>query len=93
MGLGVQRVNGGLRVGDVECLHVGNLTETCDLAVDREAGGFKHGLPGIVLGACHVVVGVVAGDDHQRAQDNVGVTSSLDSFDDSLAGSLLPRCR
>ena len=88
MGLGVQRVNGGLRVGNVECLHVGNLTETCDLAVDREAGGFKHGLPGIVLGACHVVVGVVAGDDHQRTEHDVGVAGRLDGLDDRFAGGL-----
>ena len=75
-------------MGDIERLHIGNLAETGDLAVDGKAGSFKHGLPGIVLGTGHIVIGVVAGDDHQRAKDDVGVTGSLDSFDNCLTGGL-----
>ena len=59
-----------------------------DLAVDGEASGFEHGLPGIFLGTSHIVVGVVAGDDHQRAQHDIGIARSLDGLDDSLAGGL-----
>ena len=64
--LRVQGVNGGLGVGDVERLHIGNLAEARDLAVDGEAGGFEHGLPGIFLGTSHIVVGMVARNHHQR---------------------------
>ena len=59
-----------------------------DLAVDGEASGFEHGLPGVFLGTGHVVVGMVTGNDHQRAKDDVGVARSLDSFDDGFASSL-----
>ena len=65
--LRVQGVNGGLGVGDVERLHIGDLAEARDLAVDGEVGSLEHGLPGIVVAAGHVVVGVVTRNDHQRA--------------------------
>ena len=75
-------------MGDIERLHIGDLAEAVDLAVDGEASGFEHGLPGIFLGTSHIVVGVVAGDDHQRAQHDIGIARSLDGLDDSLAGGL-----
>ena len=56
----VQGVNGGLRVRDVKRLNVRDPAKARDLAVYREAGVLEHGLPGIIVAAGHVVVGVVS---------------------------------
>ena len=69
-------------MGDIERLHIGDLAEAVDLAVDGEASGFEHGLPGIFLGTSHIVVGVVTCNDHQGTQDDLGVTGGLDSLDE-----------
>lgn len=76
-------------MGDVQRLDVGNLAEARDLAVDGEVDSLEHSLPGIVVAAGHVVVGVVTRNDHQRAQNDVGVARGLDGLDDGLAGGLL----
>ena len=49
----------------------------------------ENAVPGILVVASHIVVGVVTCNDHQGTQDDLGVTGGLDSFDDVLAGSLL----
>ena len=76
---------------DVELLDVSDLAQTGDLALDRVefAGGLELALPGILVVASHIVVGVVTCNDHQGTQDDLGVTGGLDSLDDVLAGSLL----
>ena len=73
---------------NVELLDVADLAQTCDLGVDalKAVGSVELAQPGIVLGTGHVVVGVVTGDDHQRAQDDLGVTGLLDLLDDGVAG-------
>ena len=47
---------------DVELLDVSDLAQTGDLAIDRIefAGGLELALPGILVVARHIVVGVVA---------------------------------
>ena len=44
--------------------------------------------PGVGILTGHIVVGVIAGNHHQRAQDDLGVARSLNSLDHVLAGSL-----
>ncbi len=77
--------------GNVQLLDVLDLTQTSDLAVDavESTGSLELAQPGVGILTGHIVVGVVAGNHHQRAQDDLGVTGSLDSLDDVLAGSLL----
>ena len=86
----VQGIDSGLGVCDVELLDVSDLAQTGDLAIDRVefAGGLELALPGILVVARHIVVGVVACNDHQGTQDDLGVAGG-DSLDDVLAGSLL----
>ena len=74
---------------DVKRLNVRDPAKARDLAVHRKAGVLEHGLPGIIVAAGHVVVGVVARNDHQRAQDNGRIARSLNFLDDGLAGGLL----
>ena len=77
-------------MGHVQGLHVGDPAQTGDLGVDlleRLAGG-ELADPGLfVLRIGHVVVGMVASDDHQRTEDDLRVTSGLDGLDEiSLLG-------
>ncbi len=78
-------------MGNVQLLDIADLAQTGDLAVDllKVAGGLELAQPGVVIGTGHVVVGMVTGHDHQRTEYDLGVTGSLDSLDDVLAGSLL----
>ena len=82
-------VNGSLGVGHIEGLHVRDTAQTGDLAVHGEAGGLKHGLPGVIVSTGHVVVGMVASHDHQGTQHHGGVAGVLDGLDHGLAGGLL----
>ena len=86
--LAVQGVDGSLGVGNVELLDVSNPAQACDLAIDRVecTGSLKLAQPGVLVRTGHIVVGVVTGNDHQRAEHDLGVTGSLDSLDDILAG-------
>ena len=76
-------------MGNIQLLHSLNTAQAGDLAGHVQAGSLEHGLPGIVIGTGHVVVGMVTGDDHQRTQDNLGVAGGLDSLNDVLASGLL----
>ena len=80
-GSAVQGIDSGLGVCDVELLDVSNLAQTGDLAIDRVefAGCLELALPGILVVASHIVVGVVTCNDHQGTQDDLGVTGGLDS--------------
>ena len=76
-------------MGNIQLLHSLNTAQAGDLAGHVQAGSLEHGLPGIVIGPGHVVVGMVTGADHQRTQDNLGVAGGLDSLNDVLARGLL----
>ena len=89
--LALQGINSSLGVSDVQVLDVLDLAQASDLAVDalKSTGSTELAQPGISIVASHIVVGVVACNHHQRAQDDLGVASSLDGLDDVLAGGLL----
>ena len=78
-------------MSDIDGLDVGQTAETGDLSVDAVefAGGVEHAEPGFgIIGISHIVVGVIAGNDHQGPQDNVLVTGGGNSFDHRVAGGL-----
>lgn len=62
-------------------LNIGKLTETADNAFDLKAFVFEEGLPGIFLIACHIIVGMVACNDHQGEQDYLLIAAFLDESD------------
>ena len=53
----------------IDLLHGGNASETGDLRVDllKCAGCLKLTHPGVLVFARHIVVGVIARDDHERS--------------------------
>ena len=67
----------------LDCLHrakalnYGGYLEACLL---------KLGLPGAVLVACHIVIGMVACNDHQRTQNNLLITACLNGCDYVIEG-------
>ena len=75
----------------IEFLNGGNAAHARDLALDalESAGGKEHGLPGVLFIAGHVVVGVVAGHHHQRAEDDFLVTGVLHGGDHGFHFGLL----
>ena len=77
-------------MGDIQLLDILDPTQTSDLAVDavESTGSLELAQPGIGILTGHIVVGVIAGNHHQRAQNDLGVARSLNSLDDVLAGSL-----
>ena len=87
----VQGIHGCLGVINVDLLDVSNLAQTGDLGVDavKAASGVELAQPRILVRTGHIIVGVVTGNDHQRAQDDLGITSFLDFLDDSLTGGIL----
>ena len=78
-----------LAMRNIQLLHSGDTAQTGDLASHVQIGSLEHGLPGIVIGTGHIVIGMVAGNDHQRTEHHIGVTGGLHSLDDILAGSHL----
>ena len=77
-------------MGNVQILHGLNAAQALDLAGNAfKTGSFHHALPGILVIPGHIVVGVVTGHHHQRAQDHLGVTGGLQSLDHSLAAGFL----
>ena len=89
---GSHGIDGGLGVVHIQLLDGLDPAQARDLAIDllKEAGGGELAHPGLgVLSIGHVVVGVVAGNDHQGAQDDLGVARLVDGLDDVLAGGLL----
>ena len=75
----------------IERLHVRNAPESRDLAVDlfKTAVRLEQALPGILVVARHIVVGMVARHDHQGAEHDLRITCCLHGFDDLVAGGLL----
>ena len=84
----IQGINSGLGMVNVDLLHISNFAQTGNLGIHavKAAGGLELAQPGICVIASHIVVGMVTGNHHQGAQDNLGVTGFLDLFDHSLAG-------
>ena len=77
----------GAGMGDIQRLHFGDAAQASDLALDGQARGGEHAVPALfVLRIGHVVVGVIAGHDHQGAKDDIGVAAGLDGLDDGFAG-------
>ena len=76
---------------DVESLNGLDAAETLDLAINalEGAGGLEHALPAVLIVARHVVVGVVARDDHKGTKDDLVVARGVDGLDDVLARGLL----
>ena len=77
-------------MGNIQCLHLGNAAKTGDLGfyAGKAARCHKLAQPRILVLACHIVVGVVTRHDHQRAQDDLGVTGVLDLLDHFLTGGI-----
>ena len=76
----------------IESLDGGDAAETGDLGLDglELAAGGEHAQPGLgILGIGHVVVGVVAGNDHQGPEDDGIVPGGGDGLDNGVAGGLL----
>ena len=60
-----------------KALNYGGYLEACLL---------KLGLPGAVLVTCHIVIGVVACNDHQRTQNNLLIAACLNGCDYVIEG-------
>ena len=54
-------------------------SQTAQLAFDRKAFLFKDRLPGILFVTCHVIIGMVTGNDHQGLQQDSFITACLHS--------------
>ena len=73
-------VNGLCCVRDVKLLDGGNPAKAFDLHIDalKTAVRGEHTLPGILVISRHVIVGVVSGNDHQRAENHFLIAGRLD---------------
>ena len=76
---------------DINRLYSFDASKTCDLGVDtvKAAVRLEHALPGILLITRHVVVGVVACNNHQGTENHFLEAFRFDFFDDLVTGSLL----
>ena len=77
-------------VRDINRLYIRDPSKTGNLAVDavKAAVRREQALPGILFVTCHVVVGVVACDDHEGTENNLFISGFFDLFDDVFTGGL-----
>ena len=77
-------------MSDIDCLHVRDPAEAFDLGIDtvEVSGCSEHALPGIFFIACHVIVGMVARDDHQGTENDFLVTGVSNFSNHFFAGSI-----
>ena len=77
---------------NVERLDCRNAAESLDLTADlrEEAGCQEHGIPGFgILGIRHIVICMIARNNHQRTKNNLVVARFADRLDDVLTRGLL----
>ena len=74
----------GLGMGNQQILDLFQLPEAVHQALHLIAGGLKGRLPGALFIACHVVVGMVAGHDHQGLQHHALIAAGLNQSQNVL---------
>ena len=84
-------LHGGKSMCRIQVLDGLDPAEALDLAVDAFEGavGKEHAAPGVLVFAGHVVVRMVAGNDHQGTQDHLCIAGFLYGLDDIFTGGLL----
>ncbi len=80
----IQRINCSLGMGNQQILDGLQLAEAVHQALHLIAGGLKGRLPGALFIACHVVVGVITGHNHQGLQHHALIAAGLNQSQNVL---------
>ena len=84
------RIHSCFGMRDIDCLYVFDPAQAFDLCVNtlKAAVCRKHALPGVLFITGHIVVGVVACNDHEGPENDFLIAGFLDLCDDIFTGSL-----